>query len=74
MSDRDWDAAKLLALGANMVGFAQPIMKAAIEGESALVSYMEVLEFELKVALFCTGCKDLKELEKKNPWMWKKRT
>lgn len=57
------DAAKLMALGADMVGIAQPLMKAAVEGESQLSFYMETLEFELKVALFCTGCKNLKELK-----------
>ena len=56
------DAAKLIALGAEMVGFAQPIMKAAVEGKGALLKKMFQLEFELKVALFCTGSRNLEEL------------
>ena len=62
------DAAKFLALGARRVGLAQPLMKAAIKGEEVLLSYMEGLEFELRVALFCTGCKDLETFQSKRPW------
>jgi isopentenyl-diphosphate delta-isomerase len=51
------DAAKLIALGAHRVGFAQPALRAAMEGESALRAWMAQMEFELRVALFCTGSK-----------------
>ena len=49
------DAAKLIALGAHRVGFAQPALQAALEGEAALVRWMEQMEQELRVALFCVG-------------------
>ncbi len=49
------DAAKLIALGAERVGFAKPALEAAMKGEAALDQWMERMEFELKVALFCTG-------------------
>jgi len=49
------DAAKLIALGAHRVGYAQPAMRAALEGDEALDSWMERMEFELRLALFCTG-------------------
>jgi isopentenyl-diphosphate delta-isomerase len=49
------DAAKLIALGAKRVGYAKPALEAALKGEKALHSWMEQQEFELKVALFCTG-------------------
>ena len=48
-------AAKAIALGATTVGYAKPVLKAALEGEKALDEFMELLELELKTALFCTG-------------------
>lgn len=49
------DAARCIALGATRVGYAQPALKAALSGEEALDRWMELQEFELKSALFCTG-------------------
>ena len=49
------DAAKLIALGADRVGYAQPALKAALNGSEELNKWMERQEFELKVALLCTG-------------------
>ena len=65
------DAAKLLALGSRVVGFAQPVIKAATEGEEALLQWMDQIEFELKVAMFCTGCNSLQNLHQKGVWSWK---
>lgn len=56
------DAAKLIALGATRVGFAKPALEAALLGESALDTWMETIEFELRTALFCTGKKKPSEL------------
>lgn len=49
------DAARALALGASCVGLAKPILQAALESEASLLKKMELIEFELKMALFCTG-------------------
>ena len=38
------------------------MLKAALESEEALVTVMEDFEFELKVAMFCTGSKSVTEL------------
>jgi len=62
------DAAKCFALGAEMAGFAQPLIRAALEGEETLDREMLRLEYELKTALFCTGAKDVAQLREKNAW------
>ncbi len=59
------DAAKLLALGASRVGYAQPALKEALKGEQALLEWMELQEFELRVALFCTGSSSINDLQVK---------
>lgn len=64
------DAAKLIAMGSDFVGFAKPMMAAALKGKKALVEHMELLEYELKVALFCTGCKTISELKSNKVWTW----
>jgi len=63
------DAAKLIALGALRVGYAKPALEAALKSEAALDEWMELQEFELKVALFCTGCANPEVLRsKENAW------
>jgi isopentenyl-diphosphate delta-isomerase len=63
------DAAKLIALGAQNVGYAKPALEAALQGASIVESWMELQEFELKVALFCTNSKSPQELrQKENSW------
>ncbi|MFZ9595659.1 MAG: type 2 isopentenyl-diphosphate Delta-isomerase [Bdellovibrionia bacterium] len=59
------DAAKLIALGSHRIGYAKPALMAALKGEQALHQWMAQQEFELKVALFCTGSKNLEALRKK---------
>lgn len=62
------DAAKLIALGADRVGYAKPALEAALAGEKALDHWMELQEFELKTALFCTGCRTPEALRKEGKW------
>lgn len=62
------DAAKLIALGAKMVGYAKPIIEAALKGEEMLDTAMAQLELELKIALFCTGSKTPSELQERRAW------
>lgn len=64
------DAAKGIALGAERVGYAAPVMSAAIKGELALQQWMEQVAREFKIALFCTGCGSVDDL-KQREGLWK---
>lgn len=57
------DAAKLLYLGASTIGFAKPILQAAQESTDAVITFMKTVEYELKVALFCTGHSTIEALQ-----------
>lgn len=59
------DAAKLIALGASTVGFAKPLLKSALESPEQVANEMRTIEYELKVAMFCTGSKTLLDLKEK---------
>lgn len=56
------EAAKAIALGADLVGMALPFLQAANESEAALHELVEILTAELTTAMFCTGCKTLQDL------------
>lgn len=62
------DGAKAIAMGARKVGFAKPALEAALLGEAALDSWISRIEFEMKVALFCSGCATPEALRKGNRW------
>ncbi len=62
------DAAKLFALGASNVALAKPLLVAAMQSTTAVVGVMQRIEYELKVALFCTGSAGLHELRDKVLW------
>ncbi len=59
------DAAKLFALGASTVGFAKPLLKAALASTDMVLTAMASIEYELKVAMFCTGSRVLSDLKEK---------
>ena len=59
------DAAKLLALGASSIGCAQPLLKAALTNVDTVVACMQQFEYELKIALFCTGSASIYDLRGK---------
>lgn len=67
------DAAKLLAMGANLVGYAKPILAASIKGLDELLTLMQTYEYELKIALFCTGNATLTQLRESKVWRLKTR-
>ncbi|BBD73909.1 type 2 isopentenyl-diphosphate Delta-isomerase [Sulfodiicoccus acidiphilus] len=58
------DGAKALALGADLVGMALPAMRAAVKGAEALGEFVEDFKFQLKVASFLVGAKDVRDIKK----------
>ena len=59
------DAAKLFALGATTVGFAKPMLNAALHTKEDVLAVMASIEYELKVAMFCTGSRIISDLKEK---------
>ncbi|RUQ96185.1 type 2 isopentenyl-diphosphate Delta-isomerase [Legionella septentrionalis] len=59
------DAAKLIALGATTIGFAKPMLDAALQSAQAVSELMVAIEYELRVAMFCTGSRVLDDLKEK---------
>ncbi len=58
------DAAKAIALGAEMVGLARSVLKVATESSERLIDVMETRELELKMAMFGIGVDSMKGLQK----------
>ncbi|MEO0835100.1 MAG: type 2 isopentenyl-diphosphate Delta-isomerase [Cyanobacteria bacterium J06642_3] len=58
------EAAKAIALGADLAGLAFPFLQAASESEAALDELIELLVAEIKTVLFCTGNANLSELQR----------
>ncbi|MHC4829999.1 MAG: type 2 isopentenyl-diphosphate Delta-isomerase [Planctomycetota bacterium] len=56
------DAAKAIAMGADLVGLARPFLEAAATSDAALDTMIRTLLEELRVALFCTGARDVNAL------------
>ncbi|MDX2243550.1 MAG: type 2 isopentenyl-diphosphate Delta-isomerase [Leptolyngbyaceae cyanobacterium bins.302] len=57
------DAAKAIALGADLAGMALPFLQAANESEAAVHELVGLLKEELATALFCTGNATLAQLK-----------
>ena len=56
------DAAKAIALGADMAGMALTLLPSALEGKDALFERIETIFGELKTAMFLTGATNISEL------------
>ncbi len=59
------DVAKAMHLGANMTAMAQPFLKAAKLGPASLEQFFKTQVEALKIAMFCSGAKNLEELLRK---------
>lgn len=59
------DVAKAIALGARLVGLAQPFLAAALESTAAVEERIRGVVRELRIAMFCTGARDLAALSQR---------
>lgn len=60
------DAAKAIALGADSVGIALPMLKEAFKGSEKIIEYVDKFNESLKIAMFLVGAKNLEELKHSN--------
>ncbi len=58
------DAAKAIRLGADIVGQAAGVLPAALAGAEAVIAHFEDRMTELRIACFCTACRDLRDLRR----------
>ena len=58
------DVAKAIALGADAVAVALPLLRPALESADAVCTALERLLEELRVAMHCTGTRDVAELRR----------
>ncbi|MDR2067558.1 MAG: type 2 isopentenyl-diphosphate Delta-isomerase [Holosporaceae bacterium] len=57
------DMAKALALGADMCGNASDFLRRIVKSRVECENFVESLTLELKTAMFCTGCKNIRALK-----------
>lgn len=57
------DAAKAIAIGSDMVGFARSILREATESVEQLIELMETRELELQMAMFGLGVSSIDQLK-----------
>lgn len=57
------EAVKALALGADVVGMALPVLKASYQGEESLQDFFHNFINQMKVAMFLVGASNLEELQ-----------
>jgi len=57
------DLAKCIALGADLVGMAGSLLKAASEDSSIVLERMRLIERELVISMFATGIQNIKDLK-----------
>ena len=58
------EVAKAVALGADLAGLASPFLKRVMESTEAVIEEMEILESEMRIAMFCAGAGDIAALRR----------
>lgn len=58
------DAAKAIALGADVIGIGLPLFRESVKGKEEVVGWIKEFIQELKTAMFLTGCKNVDSLQK----------
>lgn len=59
------DVARAIALGADIAGFARPVLLKYLEGdEGAVIAYIEKMVQELKVAMLLSGAADIRLMQR----------
>lgn len=67
---RGVDAAKALALGAELAGFALPVIRQVVAGGAeAVVKMFRAMERVLRVAMLLTGSRDIAALRRGTTWL-----
>lgn len=66
------DAAKSIALGADVVGFGRSILKEATQSVEDVIQVMETKELELRIAMFGVGAATTSELQKSDRVQYKR--
>ena len=61
------DMAKSVALGADAVGMALPLLRTAAISQEALHARIAHLQEELATVMFCTGCRTMDDLQARAP-------
>jgi len=57
------DVAKAIALGADIAGIALPVLKYVKSSIGDAIDYIEEIEAGLKIAMFCIGAQNIKQLK-----------
>jgi isopentenyl-diphosphate delta-isomerase len=57
------DLAKTIALGATLGGMAGPFLKAAVNSLEAVLEQIQIVQTELRIAMFCTGTASITALQ-----------
>jgi isopentenyl-diphosphate delta-isomerase len=57
------DLGKSIALGATLGGFAGAILKAAVTSYEQTLDQIDIIESQLRIAMFASGLRDIEQLK-----------